>query len=283
MTLLSSARSPAKRRGFTLIELLVVMGIIAALAALSIGAYQRVRTSRDNANTEVILQKVGSALDRQIRAVADNAPRGDKMPADMLGLASNDPIRARALMTKYLIKREFPVSAADTQSTPFTAGFLGFNQAKNMFQGISGTTNAYDLSAALLLRSLSQGHSGVLFNPDDVGANGVKTLPGSSERVFVDAWGNPLYLARWVGDPTYPAGALAELDSLFKMQDPVDPENKFNTGTWPQKAQVQTDLGTQLDNHHYLPFVVSDGPDGRPNTGDEMFSFRVRAVGKKGN
>src|SRR5262245_41527087 len=66
--------TPHRRRaGFTLLELLVVMALITVLAAVSIGTYFRVRATAEKHATEVMVEKLASAMDQQVKAIIEEA------------------------------------------------------------------------------------------------------------------------------------------------------------------------------------------------------------------
>ena len=60
------------RAGFTLIELLVVIALIATLAALSAGAFFRVRAGQLKSASEATLVKLNTALDNRWKAIQES-------------------------------------------------------------------------------------------------------------------------------------------------------------------------------------------------------------------
>ena len=115
------ARTPKSNRaaGFTLVEILVVIAIIAILSALTAGAVFKVIGVQRANNTELTVKSASSSLEKQMAFVVNQA-KNEVIPPSVLGMAGNDPIRARVIWTKLRIKQEFPmnISEASTLMSP---------------------------------------------------------------------------------------------------------------------------------------------------------------------
>src|SRR6266571_5228734 len=84
----------ASRPGFTLLELIVVITIIAVLAALTTGVAMRFFGIQQQRNSEVAVTKVSLALERQWKAVIDQAsqePLPPTSPSPLLSLCWSNP------------------------------------------------------------------------------------------------------------------------------------------------------------------------------------------------
>jgi prepilin-type N-terminal cleavage/methylation domain-containing protein len=121
------------RPGFSLVELMVVMAIIAILAALVAAATMQVMSTQRINNTELVIKKVSAEVDKQWRAVAQQAMEEPIPPSILYGVSGqqigllvmargrdpntgqlqdlNDPVvqkRARLIWVKLRLKQQFP-------------------------------------------------------------------------------------------------------------------------------------------------------------------------------
>jgi prepilin-type N-terminal cleavage/methylation domain-containing protein len=136
------AKQTGRRGGFTLVELMVVILIIGLLAGLlAAGAFQ-VISSRRSGNTELLLKKVDSALQKQWQAVVDQAETeeippqfmnpqfnssGVRLSWGLLDMAGGDTNRARVIWKKLRLKQEFPMTFGETfASSTFGSGITPF-------------------------------------------------------------------------------------------------------------------------------------------------------------
>jgi prepilin-type N-terminal cleavage/methylation domain-containing protein len=261
VTLRCHTVSPRRREGFTLVELLVTLALILVIMALSTGAYFRARVVMEENATTITLQKLDSQLERQMKAVIDNAKEDaredvNRVPAWVRTLASvdqNHPDSRRALViwTKIQLRREFPQNfwevlvwqtamSANTGQTP-KSSFTKPLQGIIPLDPATATTQAqwdqlHFESAALLYIALTQARRGEQgFNPTDhLGANAVGTirLYDRDFKVFLDVWGMPIAFIRWpwatndsheINQPPY--AVTNNIAGLGQVRvDPQDPE-----------------------------------------------------------
>jgi prepilin-type N-terminal cleavage/methylation domain-containing protein len=178
-------------------------------------------------------------------------------------------------------------------------------------------------SAVLLYLILSErGGRGMVFSADDV-ANGdtvITDLAGNSYgpfRVFKDAWGQPIGFERFTlspdaNTPDYSKYTALRMDpatgKLVATRDPLDPLVKLGDATgWNttlkglSEAQVMPPLPprgtlsafyTFNKDQNRMPAITSFGQDKKPDLtagqfnylgGDDLFSYRLRREGKRGD
>jgi type II secretory pathway pseudopilin PulG len=94
------------------VELLVVIAIIAILSALTAGAVFKVIGVQRSNNTQLTIKSASSLLEKQIAFVVNQA-KNEVIPASVVGMAGNDPVRARVIWTKLRIKQEFPMTISE--------------------------------------------------------------------------------------------------------------------------------------------------------------------------
>ncbi len=269
----TTASESARRAGFTLIELLVVISLIAVLAALSVGAFFRVRVSQQERATEDTLAKLQSELDLQYRALLDGVKEeyvNGSIPASVMQLAGESTVNRRSLViwTKMRMKAEFPQNFYEAVVWPGTVSGL---QVKSSFYRPLAAVNANPLdpnnpanasvmtssrqlqeSAVLFYIALTQGRRGnVKFNPNEhIGPHAVGQIALAPDpnnpavttnfNVFLDSWGNPICFIRW------PLGMATSTDlnqppyqqknSAGQPFDPQDPERSFLDSDWQNSS-----------------------------------------------
>src|SRR5882672_1736165 len=187
---------------------------------IAIGAFFRIRVSQEEKATETVMFKIQNQFDAQWRAVLDNAKEDAKTgwtdPISVpgygfaKGLSGGDNRRALVILTKVLLKREFPTTFYESLvwSQTMYQNF-GVPQKSSYVRGLAGitpldpTTMTSDQimteSAVLLYMTMTQARRGVTgFNPSDVGPHAVGSVtltwyPSQpSYPVFVDTWGQPI-------------------------------------------------------------------------------------------
>jgi prepilin-type N-terminal cleavage/methylation domain-containing protein len=315
-----------RRRGFTLIEVLVVIGIIGILVAITLTGAFKARGSAEKSLTVNNMQKIASALDQQLKTVADQAAdiarsRPQWFSDQMIPLALGDDRRAKALLLKLTLRRELPVTMAEvngtyTLPTPVRLPTAGVNRpvppypltSPTTFRSVAGQSFAStDVESAVLLYiSVTAGRRGLMFDPDQaVGSSGVGTVTSANNtpfKVFVDAWGTPIKLVRAIrnNDSIFSSIQVDELDKSkyagnAASKDPQDREGMLQKPWTPVafgltvaenenvKTQFLNYIGYDAGNHNRQPFIVSAGEDKQFGTDDDIYSFRFREVGQRGD
>jgi prepilin-type N-terminal cleavage/methylation domain-containing protein len=286
-----------KRPGFTLVELMVVIAIIAVLVTITVAAVMQVLTIEKKRATEATIQKITSELDRQMKAVFDTA-KTEPIPQNVVTLAGGQSGRARVIWIKMRLKQEFPMSYAEAHN-PIPAAVLQPNgplvlsdlPAKNVFKGLpAAANNAATESSACLLIALTQGRRGVTWDPQQtLGAGFVRDTDGDGVPELVDTWDTALYFVRWPYNNTdlNPSGAQPGVN------DSQDPEGLLSNPTWVSSygnvfAQLCHPVAAGASYKNLNPFVASCGTnqkreDNPPTSGDDLFSYRLRTAGSKGD
>ncbi len=266
----TSSSGSLRRSGFTLIELLSVIAIITILAALSVGAYFRVRVSQQEHATEVTLTKIQSELDSQMRALFDQCKddfRNNTIPAGVTNLAGESGVtnrRSLVIWTKLRMKWDFPQSFWEAQSWPATLAQNGsiampgsaplymkpaYQRALVANNGqpfvaappaaspsLANTIRQHQESAVMLYLALTQGRRGnTAFNPNEhIGPQAIAQI------TLNDANGNPgtfnVFVDSW-GNPIsfirWPfGGSWSDLNQL-----PLAPVNSAGQPVDPQDPE----------------------------------------------
>jgi len=307
------ATTTSLRRGFSLIELLVVIAIISVIATIATGVLFRVRAGAEIQATETTMRKFDSLLQQQVKAVVDTA-RDDTVPPIVIDqLARGNKNRGRVIWTKMKLRQEFPQNfgeALNGINIPFPSTLIlrrKENYARKLGPvTVAGGFNALE-AAVMLTESLAESRRGITITDGDTrGSAGTAkiTVGGREFMVAQDNWGQPLVLIRWPWPTSTPAqvafsSALAsELNAppyvspeqaISGKIDPVDPENWLGQG-WNggnpagnELANLTAAIGHPLPAQNYAPFILSAGPDKVLFTGDDICSFRLRELGKRGN
>ena len=201
---------------------------------------------------------------------------------------------------------DLPPKATYLKAIGAAAPSFSGNPTPDQMTGING------LEASIMLyMSLSQGRRGQAgFNPDEnVEATAIRTatINGVTFKYFVDSWGGPV--RGWV----FPYGN-AELNAAPYLQnitaagtaatqnqqspDPQDQDQAFATYTssypWSQKFMLMVHPPSPL--HNLTAVIGSAGrdnkwgvdyfdmtPDGTPDSNDNIYSYRLRRVGRRGD
>ncbi len=289
-------RSKDSRTAFTLIEILVVIGIISVLAALTIGAVARGRSTAQVKTSEQTLSKIASGLAQQWAAARDQATTTNPPNwTTIVSLAGGDTRRARVLWVKMNLQREFPQNIAEALhtfsvgTTPVLLPNSSYVTALSPIQSVAGTLNANTQSAICIYQALQIARRGQQFNNDNIGSSGVGrvNVNGIDFPVFVDAWGNPIGFVRMTSDPSIQA-ELNEPIYVGKNAhwDAEDREGTLLNTTWSGSAlgkTAQAMIAEPFINYNFQPYVFSWGLDQTANTSDDILSFRLREMGQRGS
>jgi prepilin-type N-terminal cleavage/methylation domain-containing protein len=230
--------------------------------------------------------------------------------------ANADQRRATVIYIKARLKAEFPVTI-DTAKNPVKGLPGNINIAKPSYlQALSSVSSSAGNeeweSAALLYLALSQGRRGMAaFNPDDIDPSAIQTrptppqppLPNNQQfKIFVDAWGQPLryYIFPYSNDelngPPYFTPPQGNLNDK-RGKDPQDPEATLD-GFQSPAFQAIHPLLLKAGVRHLIPVVASAGrdgqwgidqnwmqilPGGQDQANDNIYSYRLRQVGARGD
>jgi prepilin-type N-terminal cleavage/methylation domain-containing protein len=287
--------SKQSRRGFTLIELLVVIGIIATLAALTIGAAFTVLTGQRSSNTEDFMRNTDKLLAQQWRKVVEDARKEDvsNFPAILTlagGAHQNQRERAQVLLIKFRLMEAFPQDFNEINNPwVYTAGYIPAGKQKynaGYVQALTkGTTIANNQpqtqSAACLFLALSVDRGVGRLDADKYPSNILDT-DNDGVKELVDNWGNPLTFIRFpIGSTTNPpaatlpnppvfvlsTGLLAELNQLnpaiksndgkgLEYGDPEDPQGWLSNAAWLGSANGTTFHQNVHTLAHKQPYFI---------------------------
>jgi prepilin-type N-terminal cleavage/methylation domain-containing protein len=179
----------------------------------------------------------------------------------------------------------------------------------DQYPSLSLTMPAGFEASALLYLALSQGRRGQTgFNPDEsIEPTAIKTatVGGATFKYFVDSWGNPVrswmfpYGNNELNDSTLPYNKNA-LPQNQQSPDPQDPDQAFATFTgasYPGSTGFTRMVHPTVPLRLLIPVVGSMGrdgswgmanyfdmtPDGTPGMNDNIFSYRLRRLGQRGD
>jgi prepilin-type N-terminal cleavage/methylation domain-containing protein len=270
---LSPQGTAKPRPAFTMIELLIVIAIIAVLMSLLGAAVFKTIQARKARNTQISLNKLYAQLQRQMKAVIDDA-RAEYIPPNVVALAGNEPNRARILWIKLRLKQQFPMSYAEAVNPG--GGYIAAEPAyMKILNGKSAANNPATESAACLLMALTaRNRRGVQQDADFLSGLEKADTDGDGIPEIVDGYHNPVFFYRWptptaTGGPGDPYVLLTSGPSTgwnpnpaATFQDPQDPNGTLQAPTGWTPSNV-TGLGYfPIVNMYMVPVIVSAGPDG---------------------
>jgi hypothetical protein len=157
------------------------------------------------------------------------------------------------------------------------------------------------LEAAVLLRKAVSrlGIGGANFASDDLMGTAQAELPwphGGTAPVFIDAWpphntaGNPraiTFRRFFTGHPDdHPDDHELQNPPFVNPKpgshDPFDPLGKLADLNWRNHSDAQRLLGVSFDRTNRVITVQSAGPDRKYNTADDIWGYRLRQIGARG-
>ncbi len=268
----------SNRNGFTLIELLVVISIMSVLAALSAGAYFRIRAAQMVTSTEATLSQLSSGFDRIWSASRDQAEKeftSKRLPGnsnyDALvnycysqseGDRSKATERAKALWMYLRMKNEFPQTFLEAHNTITLSPAISL-PPKSTFRTkvpawpTNGNADTANAQAAVLLYLIltEMGTRGETFGTDTLSARSASiTLTNGAQSqtftVFTDAWGTPLTYIRFFTNAEVNARPYARHASMSSndSNDPFDvnfrlPDN--STGAFKLNGNPDTNAANR--------------------------------------
>lgn len=230
--------SPAARQAFTIIELLVVISILGVLAALSAGVVFRVTSAQTTATSRTLITRLGSALQKQVTKVADEA-KSTSPPSAAQALAGADPTnldlaRSKVIALKLHQKRRFPTTFAEALNPSPAMAFKPYTDYLNKLGIYSSNVASQPMahqSAACLLMILRTGQDAV--GEDDLGmAGSIKALGTPPVPCLVDAWGTPLVFCRWPTGDTNGISPANRFGWQNGYNDPADTQGQLNFPAW---------------------------------------------------
>lgn len=291
--------------GFTLIELLVVISIISVLAALSAGAFFRVRAAQQEKLTGEKIIQLQKVLQQQITAVLDTA-RKEPIPPIVLQYAQYDPDRAKAIWAYLHLRVNFPETVAEAQSgvflgSPATLVLPRNEKIWSMVSG-AGTLTPDEQAAACAYAFLTT----VNRRGMESGINDAMTGKVGNYVCFTDTFNKPITFRRLFYTSEMDAKPYTATTFVGK-RDPLDPLGKLQTlfvGPTALTAAQQADLlqaiggKRMLNGSNFMPTFISSGLNrvfnpALPTTpalaltynpnGDDLFGYRLNVEGLTGN
>jgi len=305
----------SRRTAFSLVELLVVIAILAVLAGLTMSGVSYVRVRQQTRTTEQIVFKLQEAVDQLVKATVEQV-RKERLSrssvfTSLLPYCDNDEDRAEALLLYCRLRHNFPQSFREARSPLVIyeprSGLVLINWPRHTAYDDLPADNAPPgleaLEAAVLLRKAVSrlGIGGANFASDDLMGTAQAELPwpgGGTVPVFTDAWkpvdaaGNPtpitfrcFYTSRDLQDPPF---INPKSGSHDRSHDPFDPLGKLHN--WRNRSDAQSQLFDQsrldvpqFDGTNRVITVQSAGPDREYNTADDIWGYRLRQLGSRGN
>jgi prepilin-type N-terminal cleavage/methylation domain-containing protein len=302
---------PSRRTAFSLVELLVVIAILAVLAGLTMSGVSYVRVRQQTRTTEQIVFKLQEAVDQLVKATVEQV-RKERLSrssvfTSLLPYCDNDEDRAEALLLYCRLRHNFPQSFDEARSglviysinwPPHTAyNDLPAGNAPPGFEALE--------AAVLLRKAVSRlGIGGANFASDDLMGTAQAELPwphGGTAPVFIDAWpphntaGNPraiTFRRFFTGHPDDHPDDHGELHKELQnppfvnpnsdFHDPFDPLGKLADPHWSRHSDAQNRLGVSFNRRNRVITVQSAGPDREYNTADDIWGYRLRQIGARG-
>jgi prepilin-type N-terminal cleavage/methylation domain-containing protein len=293
----------SRRTAFSLVELLVVIAILAVLAGLTMSGVSYVRVRQQTRTTEQIVFKLQEAVDQLVKATVEQV-RKERLSrssvfTSLLPYCDNDEDRAEALLLYCRLRHNFPQSFEEARSglviysinwPPHTAYNDNDLPAGNAPPGLEALEAAVLLRKAVSRLGTRLGIGGANFASDDLMGTAQAELPwpgGGTVPVFTDAW-MPVTFRRFF--PDHPEDHPEEYRELQKppfvnpksdFHDPFDPLGKL--ADWRNRSDAQRLLGVSFDGTNRVITVQSAGPDRKYNTADDIWGYRLRQLGSRGN
>jgi hypothetical protein len=180
-------------------EMLVTIAIIIVVAALTLGAILGVMTSQNSKAAEETLDKLGSLLEHQWKAVIDDARKEYQQgppPPGLLAAANNNTDTAQKLWTQLRLQQEFPTSFSEATSPITDPSKQVTLQPKSYYvRALTGVSTANTpptwQSSVCLYLALAQTRRGMKGRVEEsLGQAPIQTVNGM--QVFVDPWGTPI-------------------------------------------------------------------------------------------
>ncbi|MCZ2343291.1 MAG: prepilin-type N-terminal cleavage/methylation domain-containing protein [Bacteroidales bacterium] len=287
-----------RRRGFSLVELIVVMGILATLAILAVGTYNRLRGGQNEAATESTLSKLNNAMDVRYAQIVNDANRDaakDNFPTGLREYCNNDPDIARSALVYLNLLKAFPTSHAEATTTfqlvtPAPLKIYQF-RPNTVFSAVANAGTAEEQSAACLYIALTSSTDAASGTLDQ------QTGQTAAGTVFRDAWNRPIAFSRLtyateLNSPPWYRGTGAS-------KDPADPlgklsglGGKLNAEFWPNVAGRHWNYtgfpsgGYPGTGANWVMTAISAGPDKTATASvisdPKIFlSYRLRREGQK--
>lgn len=287
------------RAGFSLVELLVVIAILAILAGLTMSGVSYVRTRQQVRTTEQIVYKLQEAVDQLVKATVEQT-RKDRLNrsrvfTDLIGYCDNDEDRAEALLLYCRLRHAFPQNFNEARNPLVIASITWLPHMA--YSDLPAGSFPPELEAAVLLRKAvsRMGTGGATFASDDFMGNAQSDVPWpptgptvTTLPIFIDAWkaydvaGNivPITFRRFYESPELNAPPYANPKS--GSLDPFDPLGKLAMN-WTNRSAAQTALGITFDGNNKVITVQSAGADRTFGTKDDVWGYRLRQIGARGN
>jgi prepilin-type N-terminal cleavage/methylation domain-containing protein len=314
-------RSTFRRPGFTLVELLVVIAIMATLSAVAVGALFRIRSAQDKSNTEATLSKLDTKLNQKLKAIQEKVrdPRSQQNPhyQAAYGMSGNSHEVAQAILMYAYTRNELPMTFAEAKSNT-VFGTLTLT-ASPIYASLPVGTGAPEESAVCIYLALSTtGNEGLEQQIGDV-----PTMPGQKcyldqygQPIYFNRLAyngdngelnNPPFVKAPVAanlfDPFYskPANTggyrdfgtdvgAASANALWAAV--VPPSSTYTAANnWAQIPGINAapPLYIYPGKLNHVSTLISGGLNkgltepGGLYTGDNIFSYRLRKEGQKGD
>lgn len=284
----------SRRTAFSLVELLVVIAILAVLAGLTMSGVSYVRVRQQTRTTEQIVFKLQEAVDQLVKATVEQV-RKERLSrssvfTSLLPYCDNDEDRAEALLLYCRLRHNFPQSFDEARS-----GLVIYSinwPPHTAYNDLPAGNGPPELEAAVLLRKAVSrlGIGGANFASDDLMGTAQAELPwpgGGTVPVFTDAWmpvdadGNPTPITFRRFYHTSPDLQKPPfINPKSGSHDPFDPLGKL--ADWSNRSDAQSRLVVLFDGTNRVITVQSAGYDRSYNTLDDIWGYRLRQIGARG-